>query len=190
MWAYPLAALASAGVVVSLWLPWYSFTVPAQALDRAEALSSQFGILGPLVRQGAEVLRHLGPVHLTAWQALKQVDVGLALVGGVAAALALLVLAGRAAGVARVLAWAGALALALAAYRTWFAPGPSGVLHATWGAYLANVCAATLLLAGLVARSAENRDAESPALASPVPSVAGDPSIGWSTARSVAPPGS
>ncbi len=190
MWAYPLAALASAGVVVSLWLPWYSFTVPAGALDRAEALSSQFGILGPLVKQGAELLRHLGPVHLTAWQALKQVDVGLALVGGVAMALALLVLADRAAGVARVLAWAGPAALALAAYRTLFPPGPSGALHATWGAYLADVCAVVLLVAGMVARSAEDRDVESPAVASPVPTAAGDPSIGWSTAGSVAPPGS
>ena len=31
-WEYPLAALGAVGLASSLWLPWYSFTIPARIL--------------------------------------------------------------------------------------------------------------------------------------------------------------
>src|SRR5207248_8358161 len=74
-WAYPATALASLGLAISLWLPWYSFKLPDALINQAVALSQQFGALGPIVRQGAEIARNLGPIHLTAWQVFQQMDI-------------------------------------------------------------------------------------------------------------------
>jgi hypothetical protein len=51
IWAYAVAAVGSAGLIVSLWLPWYSFRIPGFAIDQAEQVGQQFGILAPLIRQ-------------------------------------------------------------------------------------------------------------------------------------------
>ena len=64
-----LATLGSIGLIISLWQPWYSFTFPTAALDQLEQSSNQYGILGPLINQGAEIIRRLGTLHVTAWQA-------------------------------------------------------------------------------------------------------------------------
>ena len=52
MSAQALADAGSAGLLVSLWLPWYSFRIPGFAIDQADALAGQFGVLAPLIRQG------------------------------------------------------------------------------------------------------------------------------------------
>jgi hypothetical protein len=104
-------------LLLSLWLPWYSFQIPASVLDQAEQAGSQFGALAPLIQQGAEVMRQLGPQHLTAWDVFHQIDVALAIAGVVAAGLAGLALTGRATGVSPAIAVAGAVAASLIIYR-------------------------------------------------------------------------
>lgn len=58
-WPYAIAALGGVGMLVSLWLPWYSFTIPSALIDQAEGAACQFVALTPLIRQGAEIARHL-----------------------------------------------------------------------------------------------------------------------------------
>jgi hypothetical protein len=59
-------------LLLSLWLPWYSFQIPAGVLNQAEQAGSQFGALAPLIQRGADLLRQLGPQHLTAWDVFHQ----------------------------------------------------------------------------------------------------------------------
>jgi hypothetical protein len=183
-WAYPLAALGSGGLIASLWLPWYSFRIPGAILDQAERIGQQFGILAPLIRQGADAVRNLGAIHLTAWQVFQQVDIVLALAGAAAGAMALLAYTERASGVARLIAASGAIALGLAAYRIASPPGALDLLHPAWGAYVALAGAATMLVGGLLAHGDEIRQAMRPP---DLPAL--DHVAPWPTASSVAPPG-
>jgi hypothetical protein len=185
-WAYSLAALGSAALTVSLWLPWYTFRLPTAIIDQAQQLAQQFGVLGPLIKQSADLVRSLGPIHLNAWQVFSQTDIVLVVAGAAAGGMALLTYTGRAAGVARLIAACGGLALALAAYRLASPPGPSGMLQPAWGGYVALVGAATVLVAGLLANAGEADRA-----ASPPDLTVLDPSGPWpTTVHSVAPPGS
>jgi hypothetical protein len=184
IWAYAVAAVGSAGLIVSLWLPWYSFRIPGFAIDQAEQVGQQFGILAPLIRQGAEIARGLGALHLTAWDVLHQADIIIALAAGAAGALALLASTGRATGVGRVIAAAGAVALGVALYRTLVPPGPNGFLHAAWGSYVALAAGAAALAGGLLASGEDKRPSSKPP-----PRLTVDQPPAWPATDSVAPPG-
>ena len=157
---YVLAALGSAAVVLSLWFPWYTLRIPSTFIIDAEQLSQQFGAFGPLIRQGAELASHLGPIHVNAWQTFKQADVALAIAGVVAGGLSLLAYTGRANGTAAIVITGGVVALVVAAYRTVDPPGPSGLLHADWGAFVAVAGALATVVGGVVTRSGESRSGE------------------------------
>ena len=186
-WAYPLAALGAVGLASSLWLPWYSFTVPDRIISGAEQLSGQAGVLGPLLRQGAEELRNLGPVHVKAWDVLHQIPIVLVLAAGAGGALALLAATGRARGAGRAIAWAGGIALAFAAFRALWPPDFHGLLHTAWGAWLAVASAAAVLVGGLLGGKGEEAAEEWSVAAPSQLRTAATPS--WSTASSVPPPG-
>lgn len=166
------AAIGSAVLVVSLWLPWYRFQIPDALLNQAVQAAQQFGILGPLLQQSAEVLRSLGPQHVDAWQVFSQTDVVLVVCGMVAGCLALLVYTERAAGVAGLIAAAGTIAFLVALHRVLSPPGPDGLLHPLFGAYLALAGSALIIAGGLWPRPARG-DAGLPGLAG-VPAVPGE----------------
>jgi hypothetical protein len=191
MWAYTLAVLGAGGLLGSLWLPWYSLQIPAAAINQAEQIAQQYGALGPLIRQGAELARSLGPVHVTAWQVLQQADILIAIAAAVAGCLALLVISGRAIGDGRLIATAGAVGLVIALYRTLIPPGSNSSLHPVWGAWLAVVSGVVVVLAGLLGAAGDREPEWTP---SPVPSWAAmqappEPPADWTTTSSVAPPG-
>lgn len=152
---YGLAALGSAGLAASLWLPWYSFQIPPGVLDQAVQSSRQFGILGPLVREGAELIRKLGPIHVTAWQVFHVMPALLLVVGVLGGGLSLLALTGRATGGARFVASVGLAGIVLTLYRYIERPAQSDVLHLAWGIYLALLGAACISAGGLIARAGE-----------------------------------
>jgi hypothetical protein len=182
-WAYAISALGGLGLLLSLWLPWYSFRIPASVLNQAEQAGSQFGALGPLIQRGADLLRQLGPQHLTAWDVFHQIDVALALAGVVAAGLAALALTGRATGVSPVIAVAGAIAASLILYRLLKPPGPSEILHPAWGLWFALAVAGAIVVGGLLSRAEADDDVAS------VGTFTADEVGEWPTAGSVAPPG-
>jgi hypothetical protein len=184
VFGYGLVALAAAGLLASLWAPWYRFRIPDAALNTAVQSAQQFGILGPIIRQGASLLRQLGPLHVTAWQAFTFTPAVLLVVGVVAGALALLTLTERAADAARVIVVAGTCGVAMTGYRIVERPGASGFIHPAWGVYLSLACAAAVVVGGLIARAAEDAEARIPApVSSEFPSASA-----WSTTSSIAPP--
>ena len=170
-------------MLLSLWLPWYSFQIPAGVLNQAEQAGSQFGALAPLIQRGADLLRQLGPQHLTAWDVFHQIDVALAVAAVLAAALAALALTGRATGVSAVIAVAGGVAASLILYRLLKPPGPSEILHPAWGLWFALAGSAAIVLGGLLSRAEADEDAVTVDLAA-AGELADRP-----TAGSVAPPG-
>lgn len=182
-WAYPATALGSVGLAISLWLPWYSFRLPGALIDQAVQLSQQWGALGPIVRQGAEIARNLGPIHLSAWQVFQQVDIMLAIAAAAAGGLSLLTYSGRATGVERVITSAAVTALLTGAYRVLSPPGPGGFLHPAWGSYFALLCAGTMAFGAFAATGAATRP--QPVIAAV---AATDVPPSWETARSIAPP--
>ncbi len=190
MWAYSLAALGSGGLLASLWLPWYTFRIPAAAINQAEQIGQQYGALGPLIRQAAEIARSLGPQHVSAWQVMHQADIFIAIAAAVAGCLALLVISGRAIGDGRLIATAGGVGLLVAGYRTFVPPGPSSLLHPAWGAWLAVASGALVVATGLLGAGADDEPQWTPP---PLPSwgeaESPEPPVGWTTSGSVAPPG-
>jgi hypothetical protein len=178
-----LAALGSTGLIISLWEPWYSFSFPAAALDQVEQSSSQYGVLGPLINQGAELIRRLGTLHVTAWQAYTFVPAVLLVAGVIAGGLSLLTLSGRATSVPGVVTKVGAAALGAVVYRMIDRPGNSDYFHIAWGMYLAVGCALAVVAGGAMAASSENV-----ARAPVVPTAPEPPPATWSTADSTAPP--
>jgi hypothetical protein len=177
-----LAALGSIGLIISLWEPWYSFSFPASALDQVEQSSSQYGVLGPLINQGAELIRRLGTLHVTAWQAYTFVPAALLAAGVVAGGLSLLTLSGRASSVPGVATKVGAAALAAVVYRMIDRPGNSDYFHIAWGMYLAVGCSLAVVAGGAMAAAGEK-------VALVVPVTPEPPPPTWSTADSTAPPG-
>jgi hypothetical protein len=190
-WASPLSAIGSAGLLCSLWLPWYTIRIPASVLDSVQQLAPQLGILGPFVSREAQAARSLGALHLTAWQALTQIDVALAIAAVLAGGLALLASAGRASGTGRLIGSAAGVALALTAYRILVPPGPNGVLHPAVGAYLCLACAAATALTGALGHAAEEGEPDWTAPASawaPASDGGAERPLPGSTSGSVAPP--
>lgn len=184
-----LALVGAAGLLLSLWLHWYTFHVPGVLIDRAESLAGRFGSFGPLLTQGAEQLRHLGALHLTAWQVLSQIDVVLALIAGVAGTLALTSMAGRPLTEGGPLAMLGTAAVTLCGYRLLVVPGPEGVLHPDMGIYLALACGLAVSAGGVMDRSAPARPSfEIAPLGPDAPLASGYESAAWTTAGSVPPP--
>jgi hypothetical protein len=186
MQGHALAAVGSAGLIASLWLPWYTFRVPAAAIDQVEAFARQFGAPGPVIQQTAAVARHLGPLHVTAWQVYTVAPAALLIIGVVAGGLSLLTISGRATGVARLVARVGVSAVIVTGYRVLMVPGQGDALHLAWGGWLALACAAAVLVGGFVALSGERDEGRVPATLSP--SAPTEPAAAWSTANSVAPP--
>jgi hypothetical protein len=186
-YGYALAALGSVGLIASLWQPWYSFTIPGATLDQAVQQSQQFGTLGPLISQGAELLRHLGPLHVTAWQVFTATPAALLVIGVIAGGLSMLALAGSATGVSRIVARVGVSGIAIAGYRFVVRPTQSDLLHPAWGLYLALGSAVILVAGGLIAAAEQHRrDPASVTLDRPYsePVAPSD----WVTAGSVPPP--
>jgi len=181
---YGLVALAALGLLASIWAPWYRFQIPDAALNAAVQNAQQFGILGPIITQGAGMLKEIGPLHVTAWQAFTFSPAVLLVVGVVAGGLALLALTERAAGVAGVIAGAGMCGVAMAAYRIADRPGLTGLLHPAWGLYLSLASSVAVLVGGVIARGAEEAEARITV------EVTGefDGASPWTTTSSVPPP--
>ncbi len=182
-----LAALGAGGALLSLWAPWYSFRIPQELLNRADALAGQAGFLGPFIHQVTQAARVVGPLHVTAWDAFRQIDIAVAVVSSVATILALLALTGRGTGAGRLTALAGSLVVVLAGYRVVHPPGPSGLLHVMWGAYAALACGVLTIVGGMLTARADERDERWPNRADPRSQAAlADPS--WAERGSVPPP--
>ena len=179
-----LVTLGSVGLIISLWQPWYSFSFPGAVLDEVQQSSSQYGVLGPLINQGAEILRHLGTLHVTAWQAYTFIPAVLLVVGAVAGGLSLLMLGDRASGTAGVFAKVGMVGVAATVYRMVDRPGQSALIHIAWGLYLALGCSGAVVVGGLIAAGGESAQSPVPVI-TPLPDTA---DAAWSTANSVAPP--
>jgi hypothetical protein len=179
-----VAAIGAATLAASLWLPWYSFRIPAAAIDSAEQFARQLGALGPLVTAGAKLASQLGPLHLTAWHALSTTPGVVLAVAVIAGGLSVLELTGRATSVARPTALAGIVGVALVGYRILDHPG-GGFLHPAWGIYLALVGAIAIVAGGVIAGQ-ESTVGSDWSTASPGWSASGP---GWSTGGSSPPNG-
>ena len=171
-WAQILATLGSGLLLVSLWLQWFSFRIPAAAISQAQDIARQIGVRGQYVDAFGEVARNVGTLHVDAWQAFARIDVALAICGSLAALLAGLTITGRASGGGRILAWAGGLAAALCLYRIVSPPGPSGVLHVALGAYLALAAALALVAGGTLLDREPHAVVFGSARAGPLPATA------------------
>ncbi len=182
-WPYALAALGAAGLLASLWRPWYSFTIPPAFIDQAEGVAGQFGALAPLITQGAEIARHLGVLQVSGWQVLNQIDIVLALLAGAAGGASLVSIGDRARGAGRLIAGAGTVAALLCAYRTIVPPGPTDLLHPATGAYLALGCSVAVIAGGLLASGEAAGHHAQPALGWETGAYSA-----WSASTSVAPP--
>src|SRR5262249_9744675 len=149
LFGYVLAGLGSVALIGSLWRPWYSFRVPQALLDQAAQSAAQFGALAPLVRQSANLIGKLGPLHVTAWDISTVTPAVLVGIGVVGAGLSALMLTGRATGGARLVAWIGLAGIVLTLYRFIVRPDQSELLHPAWGIYVALIGAACMLAGGL-----------------------------------------
>jgi len=150
---HSLAGLGAAGLIVSLWLPWYTFRIPPAAIDYAEQLAKQFGALGPLISRGAQLASQLGPLHLSAWHAFSTTPAVLLVIGVIGGGLSALALTDRAAGAARLTMLASVVGVALSGYRIVDPPGQGDLLHPAWGIYLALAGAVAMLAGGALASS-------------------------------------
>ncbi|HZU60278.1 MAG TPA: hypothetical protein VE983_04890, partial [Solirubrobacteraceae bacterium] len=149
-----LAGLGGVGLAASLWLPWFTVSIPQSALDAVVQASKNWGTLAPLVSSGARLISQLGPFHVTAWQALHTLPavlLGAAIIGG---GLAMLSLSGAAANASQVTMLAGGLAAVLVGYRIFVPPVQGSFVHPAWAAYLAGVSALAMLAGGAVSRRA------------------------------------
>jgi hypothetical protein len=161
-YGYWLAVIGSVGLIASLWRPWYSFEIPKAVLNEATQNAWQFGVLGPLIRRGADLLSSLGPLHVTAWQVYTFTPGVLLCVGVIAGGLSLLTLTGRAAGGSRFVAGAGPVGIVFIVYRFVARPGQGDLLHPAWGMYLGLIAAACILAGGLIAMAGEREEHRAP----------------------------
>jgi len=152
---YWLAVLGAAGLIFSLWQAWYSFRIPGSVVDQAKQLAPQFGALGSLIAQGAQIVQRLGTLHATAWQVYHVTPAILLLLGAAAGGLALLALTERADSVGQIIAGAAMIAAAIVLYRLISPAGSDGLLHPAWGIELALGSAALALAGGLLAAGGE-----------------------------------
>ena len=152
---YWLAVLGAAGLIFSLWQSWYSFRIPGAVIDQAKQLAPQFGPIGSLIAQGAQIAQQLGTLHATAWQVYHVTPAILLLLGAVAGGLALLAITDRAESVGRIIAGAATIAAAIVLYRLLSPAGSDGLLHPDWGIELALGSAAVALVGGLLSAAGE-----------------------------------
>ena len=197
---HTLSLAGAATLIVSLWLPWYSFRIPPAAFNYVDQIANQLGALGPLIRRGAQLVNQLGPLHVTAWQAFTATPAVLLVVGVVAGGLSLLVLTERAVETARMMVLAAVVGVVLVGYRIAVPPGQGDFVHPAWGIYLALAATVTILVGGMVARSESAQplsELEFPAVPRPdltLPDAqlevpASGPAVsGWSVAQTVPPP--
>jgi len=186
---YTVAVLGAAALSASLWLPWYSLRIPASAVDSAEQAAHQLGALGPLVTATAQLVRALGPVHATAWQAMSTTPGVLLALAAMGGGLSVLALTGRASSVERMVAGVGIVALLLVGYRLVILPGPGPFVHLAWGIFLALGGAVAILAGAVLAgdkRAERMADVTLPGV--PLDIAPSAESAGWSTSRSVPPP--
>jgi hypothetical protein len=179
---HALASIGGAALAASLWLPWYTFRLPSFAVDSAVQSARQLGALGPLVAAGAQYLRQLGPLHVTAWQIFGSLPAVLLVCAAIGGGLALLSLTERASGVAPVTAVAGVVALVLIVIKLVSPPFLAGLLHPAWGLFVALGGALAMTVGGALAHTDAQR-----LVAEPVP-LGPSPAAPW-TAGSVPPPG-
>jgi hypothetical protein len=184
---YLLASGGAVALALSLWSPWYDFHLPPQVLARVDQVSQQFGILGPLIRSGAAQVGALGPVGFSAWKILSTLPAVLLVMAVVGGGLSLLAFSGRAAGIARLVTVAGAVALALSLYRLVSFPGLRELLEVAWGLPLAALASGAMVAGGLFSASVERSEVELP-LRFALPQSTESPTAVWSTAGSVPPP--
>ena len=186
-----LAALGAAGLVASLWLPWYTIQIPQAALNSAAEMAKQLGALGPLITSGTRLIGQLGPFHLTAWQTFNTTPAVLLVVGIVGGGLAVLSLTDRAGNTSQLTTLGGVVGALLVGYRIAMPPGQGSFVHPAWGIYLALVSALVMVAGGALSRN--------DAFAVAIPNVPGSPEwssppvaaaapSGWSTVQTVAPP--
>lgn len=166
-YSWLLSGLGSAALIAGMWAPFYHFDLGALSpfFQQLGSQAQQFGVLAPYISAGAAALSHAGFYDLTAWtvfDSLKIVWLGL---GGIALALTMLSYTGRARGVGRLIASAGALAFALVLYRILHRPLPHGIMALGWGAWLMLLAAAAIVAGGrLYDGSAEEAELARPAL--------------------------
>jgi len=94
-----LAVLGAAMLIAGLWLPWYSFHIPPEAIQEATQAAGPYA---GLVQQGAAILSSLGPIHLTAWNVATAIPAFLLVVGVVGGGLSLLTVIGMADGAGKI----------------------------------------------------------------------------------------
>ncbi|HEY5144193.1 MAG TPA: hypothetical protein VII98_11910 [Solirubrobacteraceae bacterium] len=208
-----VAAAGAAGVLASLWLPWYLIRLPQSFRD---ALSSLGGQAQPGVAPtspGAALGNALGgvmkglaaalPTEITGngWQVMHGGDVALAIIAG-AALLVALAVGGGLSGVnielgaaGRFVAALGAAAVAIASYHVISRPGMgAGALSADvsvkYGIWVAVLGGVAMIAGGLMVGRATT-SSPAAAFAPPVaPMGAGGPApTPWDSAASAPPPG-
>lgn len=168
-----LAAIGGCGLAISLWLPWYTITIPQSALDSVNQLSQQLGALGPVLRSGAQLLSQLGPFHVTAWQVFKTLPAVLLVAAIIGGGLAVLALSDRAASTSQLTLLAGGVAAVLVGYRIAVPPGQNSFASPAWGAYVGLLSSLALIAGGFISgRSGAATEPVSPLpLATPYPAV-------------------
>jgi hypothetical protein len=134
---YSVAVLGALALIGSLWLPWYSFRIPAAVIDSVDNIARQLGFSETAVNSSAQLVNQLGPFHITAWRVMTAIPGLLLAVGVVGGGLSLLATSGRASSVANLVTFAGVIGVALVVYRWAVPPGPDGLLHPAWGLWLA-----------------------------------------------------
>jgi hypothetical protein len=173
-WSYIIAATAATVALLSSWLPWYGLRLGVST----SAAANQAKAAGGFAIAAEMMLRQLAGVRADAWQAL-HVSPAILVAGAIAAGvLATLASSGRLRDRRSDLAItaAGAVALAFVAFHLVSLPGPSTVVRAVWGAYVAAAAAGVAMVAGLVAHLDKSGPAvalnPSPAVAAGIPAAA------------------
>jgi hypothetical protein len=194
-WSHLAGAGASVLAGLSLWLPWYGFSLPGVSGSPAQAKS--LGLFGLLT---VDLARKLASVHMDAWQALHGKPAILAVAAVIVALLSGLLASGRARD--RRLGWAAAAAaLAAVLFDSYEIFHPStdptaALVHAHWGAFVSLGCAVIALVATLLASLDGLRPPVVLAGAAPSEPAASVPALTSATpaasvpaSTSIAPPG-
>ena len=187
---YALAALAGVAGGASLWLAWYSFTIPQAAMAQAEAYAQQSGSLQPYIQEGLQQISRHGAFHVNAWQVMTGAPAALLVLSAIAAVMSLLALSGRASGVGRVIVWCGGIAFAIGAYHLVRTPGSSGLLQPSAGLDVSLAASLALMATGLLAHVSEAEPRHRHAAVTPVGSGRHPAHAdgAWADSRSVPPP--
>ncbi len=183
-----MAVLGGIALIASLWLPWYSFRIPAALIDSADNIARQLGFSEAAVNSGVQQLNQLAPFHITAWQTMTTIPGVLLVAGVIGGGLSLLAISGRASSVAKLVGFAGVIGAALVVYRWAVPPGPGGLLHPAWGLWLALGGSAAVAVGGALAggeRTERLSDLTLSALPLELTAPAHEPPL---TASSIPPP--